>query len=225
MTGRANQTSQSSGRLILRASDFCPFCHSCRLVLAEKGIPYKLELLDLDKKADFPERLSPYGRVPVLVDGARSIFESSLINEYLDEVYPDVSLLLGDAADRAQVRFWVDFTQTRIVSAYFALMNEGNANEWPKLRKALGDWLSFLETKAFTGRYICGDRPSLADFSLYPWFERMVSASRYRGFSMPDELWSLRNWLSSMGESQTVTGCAKSKQDYITYFDRYREPL
>ena len=42
-------------------------------------------------------RLNPYGKVPVLVDGDAVVYESAIINEYLEEKYPEVSLMPGSA--------------------------------------------------------------------------------------------------------------------------------
>ena len=90
----------------------CPFCRKVRIVLLEKGIEYERIFVDLrkkeQKKGDFL-RLNPYGKVPVLIDDGVVIYESSVINEYLDEKYPNPPLMPSDFAARAKVRILVDF--------------------------------------------------------------------------------------------------------------------
>src|SRR3972149_578337 len=79
----------------------CPFCRKVRIVLAEKGIEYERILVDLRKKEQKKEdflRLNPYGKVPVLVDNDVLIYESSIINEYLDEKYPNPPLMPSNFA-------------------------------------------------------------------------------------------------------------------------------
>ena len=58
--------------------------------------------------------LNPYAKVPVLVDGGGVIYESAIVNEYLDEKYPATRLLPADHLKRARVRILVDFFNSRI---------------------------------------------------------------------------------------------------------------
>ncbi len=80
-----------------------------RLVLAEKGLDYESELLDLLAGDQFaPEYVAknPAAVVPTLEDGGRVFVESTLINEYLDEAYPEPALGPTDAAGRHAMRLW-----------------------------------------------------------------------------------------------------------------------
>ena len=61
--------------------------------------------------------LNPYGKVPVLVDGDAVIYESAIINEYLDEKYPDIPLMPADPCQRARIRIWIDYCNTRLQRA------------------------------------------------------------------------------------------------------------
>ncbi len=87
----------------------CPFAHRSRLVLLEKGIDFNLVEIDLQNKpADFTE-ISPYGKVPAIKHGNERVWESAIINEYLDEVFPQVPLLPQNPIEKAQARIWIDF--------------------------------------------------------------------------------------------------------------------
>ncbi|MEJ2088054.1 MAG: glutathione S-transferase family protein [Gammaproteobacteria bacterium] len=80
-----------------------------RLVLAEKGLDYESELIDLQKGEQFaPDYLAknPNGVVPTLEDEGRVLIESTLINEYLDDAYPRPALKPDAAADRHAMRLW-----------------------------------------------------------------------------------------------------------------------
>ena len=83
---------------MMKLYDFprCPFCRKVRIVLLEKGIKYKQVFVDLNKKEQRkPQflKLNPQGKVPVLVDGTKIIYESTVINEYLKEKYNNFPLL------------------------------------------------------------------------------------------------------------------------------------
>lgn len=110
--------------------DWRSFCSiKVRLCLTEKGLPWQSHYVDLMKlEHTTPEylKLNPNGVVPTLVHDGVPIHESTLINEYLDEVFPDVPLMPGNAVDRARARFWVkyedDVLHPAIRPATFALM-------------------------------------------------------------------------------------------------------
>lgn len=81
-----------------------------RLVLDEKGLEFESHVVDLVAGAQHdPEyvKLNPNHVVPTLVDDGRVFIESSLINEYLDEAYPDTPLRPADPAGRHATRLWI----------------------------------------------------------------------------------------------------------------------
>ena len=110
--------------------DWRSFCSiKVRLCLTEKGLPWESRFVDLMKlEHTTPEylKLNPNGVVPTLVHDGIPIHESTIINEYLDEVFPDVPLMPADPVDRARARFWVKFEDDvlhpAIRPATFALM-------------------------------------------------------------------------------------------------------
>ena len=79
--------------LELFSMPLCPFAHRVRLVLAEKGIAYRLTEIDPGKKPPAFLKVSPYGKVPALRHGGTHVCESAIINEYLDETFPAPPLL------------------------------------------------------------------------------------------------------------------------------------
>src|SRR5258708_28358951 len=95
----------------------CPYGQKVRIVLAEKALTYDLVNVDLaqheNRKPDFV-RLNPFGRVPVLVDDDTTIYDSTIINEYLDDEYPEPPVLppVGSRALRSRARSFEDFADT-----------------------------------------------------------------------------------------------------------------
>jgi glutathione S-transferase len=80
-----------------------------RFVLAEKGLPWKGYYLDILKGDQFDPsylRLNPKAVVPTLVHDGKIVTESTVICEYLDEVFPDPALRPADAYERAKMRVW-----------------------------------------------------------------------------------------------------------------------
>jgi glutathione S-transferase len=82
------------------------------LCLAEKGIPYESHYVDLHAFEQHSEEfvaINPNGQVPVLIHDGAVINESTVINEYLDEVFPEVRLVPEDPVARANMRIWSKF--------------------------------------------------------------------------------------------------------------------
>jgi len=83
-----------------------------RLCLAEKGLDYAGRVLDLTRfqhHEPWYKRLNPSGIVPCLLLDGRALVESNLINEFLDERFPDPPLMPDDPFDRHAVRLWAKY--------------------------------------------------------------------------------------------------------------------
>jgi glutathione S-transferase len=83
-----------------------------KLCLIEKGLPFKIKWLNLglmDQKNPEYLKISPTGLVPALLHDGKAIYESNVINEYLDAVYPNPPLVPKDAWGQAQMRMWFAF--------------------------------------------------------------------------------------------------------------------
>jgi glutathione S-transferase len=83
-----------------------------RLVLWEKGIPFEDRIVDHKTREHLKPAylaLNPNGVVPTLVHDDAVIIDSSVIVEYLDEVFPEVPLSMPDAVGRAHLRKWLRY--------------------------------------------------------------------------------------------------------------------
>jgi glutathione S-transferase len=114
--------------------DASPSANSDRvkIVLHEKGLAYQRVTLDLAKKEQTrPEflKLNPYGKVPVINDNGKVLFESCIINEYLDEQYPNPPLMPKEPYVRGRGRILVDYGLRYMHEPYWALRGEVLKNE------------------------------------------------------------------------------------------------
>lgn len=118
------------------------------LCLKEKGLDFVGHYVDL---ANFEQHepefvaINPNGQVPVLVHDGRVITESTIINEYLEDVFPDPALRPRDPVERAHMRVW-----TKFVDEYFcpALSVLG----WQRIIKGMVEHLSEEEFEAKIAR-------------------------------------------------------------------------
>ncbi len=112
-----------------------------RLALAEKGVSFvdrQVSLKDNEQLEPWYLELNPNGVVPTLVHDDRPIIDSSVINEYLDEVFPGVPLMPRDAFGRAQVRAWRQYTDE--VSTPAIRVPSFNAFIVPTWNKSSAGW-------------------------------------------------------------------------------------
>ena len=130
--------------------------------------------------------LNPYSKVPVLVDDGAPIYESNIINQYLEEKYPEPRLLPQDLKRRARVRIWMDYCDTRLHAAASDVVHD---REPEKASERLRKYLAVVERELDGGEYLCGEY-SLADVTLIPFFTRR---ERYK-FDV-DNLPRARRWL------------------------------
>ena len=80
-----------------------------RITLSEKGLQWETREVNLFRSEQYdPEylKLNPKGVVPTLVHDGRPVIESTLICEYLDEAFPEPSLVPDDAYGKARMRLW-----------------------------------------------------------------------------------------------------------------------
>jgi glutathione S-transferase len=95
--------------LALYHNDMSSCAQKVRLCLAEKELAWESRHLDLragEHQQDWYVKLNPRAVVPTLVDGDTVVPESNVINEYLEDRFPDHALMPDDAPGRAKVRLW-----------------------------------------------------------------------------------------------------------------------
>jgi glutathione S-transferase len=203
----------------------CPFAHRSRLTLVEKGVPFNLIEIDLQNKpANFTE-ISPYGKVPVLKHGNHRVWESAIINEYLDETFPEPPLLPKSPIQRAQARIWINFADTRLFATTGKWLHSKDPQAHTDVGKELTEHLRFIEQEGLQkmsaeGPYWFGAEISLVDLTYYPWFEQLAVLEHFRGFKLPTGLDRLKQWQEAVENRESVRSIANSQEFYL---ERYAQ--
>ena len=144
----------------------CPYCARVRIALAEKGIEYEKVEIDLSDRPAWIYEKNPLGKVPVLEEDAFVLPESAVINEYLEERYPEPSLWPADPGERALARLLV-FRFDELSRPYYAL-RRGDDGAGAGFDSALARLNAVLDARSFlTGREF-----GLADIAYVPWILR-----------------------------------------------------
>lgn len=151
----------------------CPFVQRSVITLLYKQVPHRITYIDLDAPPDWFPSVSPFGKVPVLrVDGSTSIFESAVINEFIDEVSPG-SLHPSDPVRRAVNRSWIEFGSACLVDL-FQLSTAATEAEFGERREALLGKLRRLEQTLGEGPFFNGPALALVDTAFAPLFMRLA---------------------------------------------------
>ena len=186
-----------------------PNCQRVKVVLAEKNLPYDIVPVDLkqkeQKKPDFL-KLNPYGKVPVVIDGATVLYESLIINEYLDEKYPDPPLMPKDHGKRAKARILIDYGMNHLDTPYQTIRKEMMKEEKErdqaaidKAKQELENLLQRFERELGDQPYLAGDF-SLVDAALIPRFTRLEGMGVLPDPALP----RVGAWIKRMKERPSV---------------------
>jgi glutathione S-transferase len=221
----------------LYSAVLCPFAHRVRLALLEKGV--RFELIEIDpqnKPANFLE-ISPYGKVPVLTHGDNHVWESAIVNEYLEEVFPTPPLLPKNPIDRAHARIWINFADTRLFAASAKLLY-GRDSQPAAILNELTEHLLFIEREGLAkisdrAPYWLGSELSLVDLTFYPWFEQLNVLEHFRGFQMPPGLVGgasrnenrLQQWQAAVAERESVRSIANPPEFYLEHYGRLAQMM
>jgi glutathione S-transferase len=180
-----------------------------KIALHEKGLAYDRVTLDLAKKDQKrPEflKINPYGKVPVINDNGKILFESCIINEYLDEKYPNPPLMPKDPYLRGRGRVLVDYALNYTHEPYWALRGEMRKKEserdnslMEEKRQTLRSLLQYLEEALGAKAYFLSEI-SLTDIAIVPRFLRMETYGALPSPSLP----RLSAWLQRMKERPSV---------------------
>ena len=150
----------------------CPFSHRCRFVLYEKGMDFQVIDVDLYNKPEDIAVMNPYNRVPVLAERDLVLYESNIINEYIDERFPHPQLMPADPVMRARARLML-FNMEHELFSQVEIMEAGKEKQIEKARANIVERL--LEFAPIFGktRHMLGDEFSMLDVAIAPLLWRL----------------------------------------------------
>ena len=162
--------------MVLYSGTTCPFSQRCRLVLFEKGMDFEVRDVDLFNKPDDISTMNPYGQVPILVERELILYESNIINEYIDERFPHPQLMPADPLMRARARLMLfNFEKELFVHVHVLENDRNKANDkaQEKARNEIRDRLTTLAPLFLKNKYMLGDEFSMLDVAIAPLLWRL----------------------------------------------------
>ena len=180
----------------------CPFVQRSVITLREKNVDFDIEYIDLGNKPDWFLKISPLGKVPVLQVGDKVLFESAVINEYLDEVYPP-SLHPTDPLDKAQNRSVVEFNSNILMTQYATKLAK-TKDAFEEKYQALLAQLNKLEDLLGDNQYLNGDKIHLVDLACAPLLYRALLMEKHFLPEIMKELPRLKAWAERLAVRPSV---------------------
>ncbi len=158
--------------MTLYSGTTCPFSQRCRNVLYEKGMDFQIVDVDLHNKPEDLAVMNPYNQVPVLVERDLILYESNIINEYIDDRFPHPQLMPADPVMRARARLFL-FRFEHEMFSHVETLESGNQRNADKSRAAIRDSLSQIAGVFSKQKYMLGDEFSMLDVAIVPLLWRL----------------------------------------------------
>lgn len=189
--------------LELISFELCPYVQRAVITLLYKRAPFTLTHIDLADPPEWFLDISPFGKVPVLrVNTDTVIFESAVISEYLDEVFPG-RLHPADPLQRALNRSWIEFGSACLTDT-FRLINAKTVEKFEGAHADLLEKLEQLEGILNPNPYFNGNQFSLVDAAYAPLFERLELLRELFDVYVEAELPNTAAWSATLRADSAV---------------------
>ncbi len=198
---------------------FSPYARKVRIALYEKDVPFeRVRALHDCNRTDFLH-VNPRAEVPALVDGDLTLYDSTVICEYLEDSYPEPRIYPRDPRLRSACRLLEDLADTQLDAAAYAIaiVEYGRGETHAEMREVAARDLrriyDELERRLGEQPFFCGEF-SLADIAIVP----HVMAAGFIGFPLePARHAALSRWLERALERPAV---ARDNVDVLETLER-----
>jgi glutathione S-transferase len=193
--------------LKLISHKLCPYVQRAVVALKEKGVPFERVDIDLADKPDWFLKISPLGKVPVLVvtteQGEAALFESNVICEYIEETQGGLKLHPSDALKRAGHRAWMEFGSA-ILADLWGLETTTDPAVFESKRLALVAKFARVEAALGAGPFFAGGQFSLVDAVFAPIFRYFDVFDELAELGIFKDVPKVRAWRAELGKRPSV---------------------
>lgn len=193
----------------------CPYVQRAVITLRYKSANFDVDYIDLKNKPEWFLKISPMGKVPVLLINQKEvIFESSVINELLDEIVGK-GTLSNDPIEKAKERAWIayaDYLFSDMYSFIHSSETELHANKLLDKLEKLSDVISdsgFFKKTGF----------SILDSAFAPCFFRMMKFQYFQESPRLMSMKKIRKWIDNLMEQDCVKRSVR--EDFDAEFAKY----
>ncbi|CAG5131122.1 unnamed protein product [Candidula unifasciata] len=204
---------------------FCPFAQRAWMALLEKNVDF--EYIETDPYNKTPEFLAvnPRGLVPAIVHKGRSIYESTICIEYVDEVWQhEPRLLPTDPYERAVARIWVDFIGKRIIPVFYRILQKETEEEREEGKvELLKNIQSITEAMSEKEPFFFGENFGTVDIVLISYASRLFVLKHYRNFEVPhnETFARFHKWLEAAENRPSFKATMPEPDRILASYEKY----
>lgn len=196
---------------------FCPYCHRVLLVLHAKNIPYEIVNINLKNRPEWIYKLNPSGKVPVLQQDNKVLYDSLPVSEYLDETYGRERLLPADPYQKAKDKLFIEAASSGVLPMFLIHFHTDTRVEvWSDFKLKLQAYEDELKTR--NTLFLAGSKPGFVDYMIWPIVTRALAFSTlFPELKMPSskEMPNFARWIDAMKKDKA---CIAAMNDDETYF-------
>ena len=182
--------------------DLCPFVQRSVITLLEKKVDFEIQYIDLTNPPQWFLDISPLSKVPALRIGDDVLFESAVINEYLDDIYPP-SMHPQDPLERAINKAWIEFSSEMLFAQYRYYTAKTEDDFYHNLDD-LKNKIKQLNEMLGEGPFFNGDNFSLIDAAYAPLFTRLSLLESLVDNNIYIDAPKVSHWAENLTTRETV---------------------
>ena len=175
----------------------CPYAQRVVITLLHRHADFRMTFVDLDDPPAWFVDISPFGKVPLLKVDGTVLFESAVINEFIDEVAAGPPMKPADPLARAVNRAWVEFASACLVD-HSDLVAAPEEKAYKRALEGLGEKLDQVEEVLGEGPYFNGAPFSLVDSAFAPLFMRLEILRPLVAVYEPRDLPKVARWSAAL---------------------------
>ena len=188
--------------LLLVSYELCPYVQRSIITLTEKHIQHNREYIDLDNPPEWFLKMSPLGKVPLLiVNNEHAIFESAVICEFLDEITPG-SLHSEDPVVKATHRAWIEFG-SQLLNDIGSLYNSQTKSAFRDKTQGIHEKLLRLE-EIITTPFFSGKEFRIVDAVYATVFRYFDVMAPYLPFHIFEKCPKVSEWRAHLAKRDSV---------------------
>ncbi len=191
-----------SQKMELISFKLCPFVQRAVITLKYKQVNFDITYINLNEPPEWFKEISPLGQVPVLKVGDEVLFESSVIQEYIDEVTPP-SLHPQDPLVKAKNRAWIAFGGDLFMLSH-QLIHAPNEKAFNEKLDTLKGRLARIEAAHSGEAFFNGNEFNLIDAAYAPLLMRVDLILQNTGVDLLSECSQLKAWSDNLLKIKAV---------------------
>jgi glutathione S-transferase len=164
--------------------------------LRQKQVPHDLSFIDIEHPPEWFMRLSPTGKVPVMLVNDTVLFESSIILDYIDETHPP-RLHPEDPLQRAQHKAWIEYGSS-LLTAQFGMATAEDEKVYQAQKLRFEQELVRLNEPLNAGLFGAGHKFTLVDAAYAPLFMRARCLAEVHPKGQVEMSQSIADWAGEL---------------------------